>query len=210
MINNYDNLARHYDFLSRLVFSKSQVNAQVNQLAFIANNSSILIVGGGTGWILEEIVKIHPKGLKITYVEISSKMIDLSKARNCGNNEVLLINSSIEEFDDEQYFDCILTPFLFDNFSAERCGKVFQKLNFMLNNKGLWLLVDFTAHSSRGVWWKKLFLYVMYKFFSVLSHVEAKALVNMIPFFENAEYKIVEERFYYSQFIQAIVFQKQK
>ncbi|RZL54089.1 MAG: methyltransferase type 12, partial [Pedobacter sp.] len=75
MINNYDKIANQYDTLSRLVFFKSQVNAQINQLHNIPKDSSVLIVGGGTGWILEEIVKLHPSGIKIIYVEISAKML---------------------------------------------------------------------------------------------------------------------------------------
>ncbi|WP_029204172.1 class I SAM-dependent methyltransferase [Pedobacter agri] len=111
MINNYDKIANYYDSLSRLVFGKSQVNAQINQLKSITKNSSILIVGGGTGWILEEIGKRHPSGLKITYVEISAKMLVLSKDRDYGANSVLFIHSSIEDFNLEDHFNIILTPF---------------------------------------------------------------------------------------------------
>jgi hypothetical protein len=49
MLNNYDKIAGHYDTLSRLVFFKSQVNAQINQLPYIQWDSHVLIVGGGTG-----------------------------------------------------------------------------------------------------------------------------------------------------------------
>lgn len=82
MNNNYDKLANHYDTLSRLVFFKSQVNSQINQLQYIQENSHVLIVGGGTGWILEELAKVYTNGLKIVYVEISAKMIALSQKRN--------------------------------------------------------------------------------------------------------------------------------
>lgn len=191
-----------------MVFGKSQVDAQVNQLKSIPRNSSILIVGGGTGWILQEIAKVHSTGLKITYVEISSKMIALSKARNCGENEVAFINSGIEEFDDVKHYDTILTPFLFDNFSAERCDVVFQKLNLMLNKRGLWLLVDFTLHSKSGNWWKRIFLKVMYTFFSFISDVEAENLIDMSPYFKKAGFKINEERLYYNEFIKAVIYQK--
>lgn len=208
MINNYDKIANYYDSLSRLVFGKSQVDAQINQLKNITKNSSILIVGGGTGWILEEIAKVHSTGLMITYVEISSKMTALSKARNYGDNELVFINLGIEEFNDGKNFDIILTPFLFDNFSEERCDVVFQKLNHMLNKGGLWFLVDFTVHSKIGNWWKRFFLKVMYKFFSIISHVETEILVDMAPHFEKADYKIIEERFYYGKFIKAAIYQK--
>lgn len=208
MINNYDKIAKHYDSLSRLVFGKSQVAAQVNQLNNIKENSAILIVGGGTGWILEEIAKLHPSGLKITYVEISAQMLALSKTRNCGKNEVFFSHSSIEDFSLEDHFDIILTPFLFDNFSSERCNTVFQKLSYRLNKGGLWFLVDFTIQAKSGKWWKKLFLKVMYKFFGLISNVEANNLVDMLPYFNDANYKLLEERSYYGQFIKAMIYQK--
>ncbi|AZI24326.1 methyltransferase domain-containing protein [Pedobacter sp. G11] len=208
MINNYDKIANYYDSLSRLVFGKSQLNAQINQLKNITKNSSILIVGGGTGWILEEIGKRHPSGLKITYVEISAKMLKLSKDRDYGANSVLFIHSSIEDFNLEDHFNIILTPFLFDNFAQERCHLVFQKLDVRLNKDGLWFLVDFTTQPKSGKWWKKLFLKVMYKFFGLISDVEASNLVDMSPYFNDAGYKIIEERSYYGQFIKALIYQK--
>ncbi|WP_431293951.1 class I SAM-dependent methyltransferase [Pedobacter sp. P26] len=113
MNNNYDKIANHYDTLSRLVFFKSQVNAQVNQLQYIPKDSSVLIAGGGTGWILEEITKIYPSGLKIVYVEISAKMIALSQKREFKNNQVKFVNLGIEDFSTDTVFDVVLTPFLF-------------------------------------------------------------------------------------------------
>ena len=120
MLNNYDKIANQYDFLSKVVFLKSQVQAQVNQLKYIPEKSSILIVGGGTGWILEELAKVHPSGLDIVYVEISQKMIALSKTRDVGNNNVEFVHLGIEDFKTDLLFDAILTPFLFDNFVKNR------------------------------------------------------------------------------------------
>jgi hypothetical protein len=59
MLNNYDKIAGHYDTLSRLVFFKSQVNAQINQLRYIQENSHILIVGGGR--TLENLYRIKDR-----------------------------------------------------------------------------------------------------------------------------------------------------
>jgi len=97
MRNNYDRIARYYDVLSRMVFFRAQLKAQIDQLHFIPANSSVLIVGGGTGWILEEIAKVHSSGLRITYVEISAKMLDLSRKRKVGANEVTFVHSPAEE-----------------------------------------------------------------------------------------------------------------
>lgn len=210
MNNNYDKIANHYDTLSRLVFFKSQVNAQISQLQYIPKNSSVLIVGGGTGWILEEIAKIYSGGLKIVYVEISAKMIVLSQKRNCKNNQVEFVNLSIEGFETDIVFDVILTPFLFDNFAEQRAAKVFNQLNAYLKEEGLWFLVDFSLNQTNGSWWKWLLLKSMYSFFKLLGIVEATRLIDMNPYFLNAGYQILELQSYYGSFIRAIIYKKIK
>ena len=210
MFNNYDKIAGHYDTLSRLVFFKSQVNAQINQLRHIQGNSHVLIVGGGTGWILEELSKIYTSGLKIVYVEISAKMIALSQKRNHKNNHVEFVNIAIEDFKTDIVFDVILTPFLFDNFAEQRAAKVFGQLNVYLKKDGLWFLVDFSLDKTNGNWWKWLLLRSMYGFFKLLGIVEANQLIDMNPYFVNANYLIVEERLYYGSFIKATIFRKIK
>lgn len=208
MVNNYDKIARYYDVLSRAVFRQSQIIAQVNQLKFIKENTAILIVGGGTGWILDEISKLNLTGLSITYVEISSKMVALSKKRIHSNNQIEFINIGIEEFAAVSNFDLILTPFVFDNFSRQRAEMVFDKLDSLLNKNGYWFLTDFTTQGKNANWWKKIFLKLMYTFFKMISNVEAKTLVDVYPIFSKSGYTILEERFYYSQFIKATVFKK--
>jgi ubiquinone/menaquinone biosynthesis C-methylase UbiE len=208
MNNNYDKIANHYDTLSRLVFFKSQVNAQIDQLHHIPKNSSVLIVGGGTGWILEEIARINPGGLKIVYVEISAKMLALSQKRNYKNNQVEFVNLGIEDFRTDTVFDVILTPFLFDNFAEQRVAKVFDQLNEYLKKDGLWFLVDFSLNKNNGNWWKWLLLKSMYSFFKLLGIVEANHLIDMNHYFLNAGYKIFELRLYYGNFIKAVIFKK--
>ncbi|TCD27237.1 class I SAM-dependent methyltransferase [Pedobacter psychrodurus] len=208
MNNNYDKIANHYDALSRLVFFKSQVNAQINQLRYIQENSHVLIVGGGTGWILEELAKIYAAGLKIVYVEISAKMIALSQKRNYKNNQVEFVNLGIEDFKTDLLFDVILTPFLFDNFAEQRAAKVFGQLNEYLKTDGLWFLVDFSLHKKNGRWWKSLLLSSMYSFFKLLGIVEADKLIDMASYFLKANYLTVEERLYYGGFIKATIFKK--
>ncbi|MEH3111894.1 class I SAM-dependent methyltransferase [Pedobacter terrae] len=210
MNNNYDKIANHYDTLSRLVFFKSQVNAQVNQLQYIPKNSAVLIVGGGTGWILEEIAKMYPDGLKIVYVEISAKMLAISQKRDCKNNQVEFVSLGIEDFRTHILFDVILTPFLFDNFAEKRAAKVFEQLNGYLKRDGLWFIVDFSLDKGDGKWWKWLLLNSMYSFFKLLGIVEANQLINMHPYFLNFDYQIVEQRFYYRDFIKAVIYKKNK
>lgn len=208
MTNNYDHIANYYDRLSRMVFFKSQVNAQIDQLIYIPENSSVLIVGGGTGWILEELAKVRPAGLHIVYVEISANMISLSRDRNPGANEVEFVNQGIEDFSSSMSFDVILTPFLFDNFSAQRAGVVFKQLDLLLKENGYWLFVDFSLKGERGRWWKSAFLQLMYSFFKLIRIVEASELTDMEPYFKNTGYQGIANKSCYAGFIQSQVYRK--
>ena len=86
---NYNKIAPVYDLLSRLVFGGAIVNAQRLLLPGLPRGQyRVLIVGGGTGWILDELGKQRPQGITVDYVEVSEKMISISKKRNWGANTV--------------------------------------------------------------------------------------------------------------------------
>lgn len=208
MQNNYDIIAPYYDVLSRLVFFRAQVKAQIDQLVFIPAHSNILIVGGGTGWILEEIAKIHGSGLNITYVEISAKMLELSENRDVKENVVTYINSPAEDFKTDQKFEVVITAFLFDNFSDEKITFVFNELNGMLKPGGVWLFCDFYYNEDSGKNWQWYLLKTMYLFFNKISNVEAKALINTEKSFTEKGFIQLKTAYYYSGFIKAITYQK--
>jgi ubiquinone/menaquinone biosynthesis C-methylase UbiE len=208
MKNNYDNIARYYDFLSRIVFRTAQQDAQTALLPYIQAGSTVLIAGGGTGWILEEMTKICPPGLHIYYVEISANMIALAKQRKY-QHEVTFVNMAIEDFnkDRSDTFDVIITPFLFDNFSRERIKPVFLHLHGMLSPGGKWLFTDF-HYQQKAPLWQRTLLRSMYIFFRILCHVEADALADIEPLFKEHHYKGLFEAFYFGRFIRTAVYCK--
>jgi ubiquinone/menaquinone biosynthesis C-methylase UbiE len=206
MVNNYDHIASSYDRLSRLVFFNAQTRAQTVQLPFIAPGSNILIVGGGTGWILKEIAQIHPKGLTITYNEISANMIKLAQKVNAGENKVLFLQGAIEEQLLEQNFDVIITAFLFDNFASTRATQVFHKLDQLLKDGGLWLFSDFSPTQSKA--WHTLLLKLMYAFFKCIAQVEASSLFNTSKLFQQHGYQSIFQEQYFGKFIESIVYKK--
>ncbi|MCX2485558.1 class I SAM-dependent methyltransferase [Pedobacter sp. MR2016-24] len=208
MPNNYDPIASVYDTLSRMVFFRSQVKAQLHQLHYLSAGQRILIVGGGTGWILEEISKVHRTGLTITYVEVSAKMLELSKKRNTANHAVTFIHSPIEEFSIGGMYDVVITAFLFDNFMEKKVVQVFHQLHTQLNSKGFWLFTDFYYTKRSGRIWQLYLLKLMYWFFRQVSDVEAKALIHTEGYFVDKGYRVLQEQYYYGKFIQSIVYQK--
>jgi ubiquinone/menaquinone biosynthesis C-methylase UbiE len=204
---DFNKVAYPYDFISRLVFGDSLVKAQVSTLHYIPLNSNILIVGGGTGWILEEIAKIHNSGLNISYVEISSAMIDLSKKRNWKNNNVSFFHQSIENFHSGKQFDVIITPFFFDLFKRKKVEMLFYDLDKKLKKDGLWLYTDFIPEKYQIHLWQKVLLKTMYFFFGITSKVEARKLIDM-DFYFTKGYTKTSENWFYGRFIRAVVYQK--
>ncbi len=206
--NNYDAISGSYDVLSRTIFLNAQVNAQVEQLEHIKAGASVLIVGGGTGWILEEITKIHREGLDIIYVELSEKMLARAKRRDYGSNQVEFVHSDIETYACPHEFDVIHTAFLFDNFVDSRAIWVFHLLFKHLKLGGMWLYTDFKVDPGKGVRWKSTMLNLMYAFFRKIAHVEASKMPAMDQYFANNNFKILKQKQYYKGFIESIIFQK--
>ena len=193
--------------LSRIVFGKNIVKAQVCLLQYVQAHSSILIVGGGTGWILEELTKQYPSGLIIDYVENSAEMIALSKSRNCGSNVVNYIKLPIEDFKSSELYNVILTPFVFDNFTHEKAGVMFARLNAMLKKQGNWLYADFVHNENEGKLWQKFLLKTMYLFFRITTDIETHELADVEVYFEDDYEKVFERRFYL-KFIKSLVYRK--
>ncbi len=189
--------------LSRAVYGMALVNAQVYLLQYIPANARVLIVGGGTGWILEEMTKIHPSGLNITYVEIAPKMMALSKKRNTCDNHVVFINDAIENVSLPANFDLVLTPFLFDNFTEHTTQKVFDHIRPLLKANGLWLNCDF-QHS--GKWWQGVLLRSMILFFRAVCHIEASHLPDVEKHFKGHDYKAMAKQAFFSDFIVSTVY----
>jgi ubiquinone/menaquinone biosynthesis C-methylase UbiE len=205
---DFNAIARPYDLMSRLVFGNALMDAQITLLEYIPADSHILIVGGGTGWILEEITKIHNAGLKITYVEVAATMIALSKKRNTGQNEVLFVHKPIEDYQTEQLFDVIITPFFFDLFVESKVNSLFHGLDNKLKTGGLWLYTDFIPKKHQKRLWQKVLLKAMYIFFGLVSKVDARELTDMDDYFEK-RYVCILNKWFYGKFIRSNAYRKQ-
>ena len=201
---SYDFVSSFYDRLAKLVFGTAQLDAQAWSLHHIPVGARILIAGGGSGWILEEISKIHSKGLTITYIDASPRMIALARQRGVASNKVVFIADTIEKFAaDSAEYDIVITPFLFDNFSEDTAALAFSALHSNLRATGKWLYVDFAQTPKLS---QKLLLKSMYFFFGLLAGIKARQLPNMERLFGENGYKALDMKQFHSGFITAIVY----
>jgi len=198
MAANFNNAARFYDKLSLIIYGRALINAQVYLLQYIPANAWILIVGGGTGWILEEIAKMNPAGLNITYIEVSANMMALSKKRNIANNSVVFINDAIENVSLKADFDVVITPFLFDNFTKQTTQRVFSDIHPLLKPDGFWLNCDFQLN---GKWWQRVLLKSMFLFFWIVCNIEASQLPDIEKHFDEHAYKAFAQQTFFGDFI---------
>jgi ubiquinone/menaquinone biosynthesis C-methylase UbiE len=205
MAANFNNSAWFYDRLSRLVYGKALINAQLYLINYIKPHSKILIVGGGTGWILEELTKLHPSGLDIIYVEVAADMMALSRKRNTGDNHTTFIQGAVEILNLQPDFDAIITPFLFDNFTEQTLKTVFTHLHHSLKPGSQWLNADFQL---TGKWWQQFLLKSMFVFFRIVCGIEANKLPGIEAHFNLSGYGVVGEKTFYNDFIVARVYGK--
>lgn len=176
--NNFDKIAPYYDQFARLIFSDSIKKAQVEFLDQIAPKSKVLILGGGTGWILQEVMT-KEKDVVIFYVEKSSKMLEIARSQLDSENlqKIHFIHNSIEDWNTEINFDMLICNFFLDVFTEQKLQQqIIPKLKFLLKPEGKLLVADF--QNKKNLLWQKLILWMMHVFFGKVSKLESKHLSN--------------------------------
>ncbi len=175
---NFNWVAPVYDTLAFIVFGHRLQRAQGVYLNRIPLGSSVLIVGGGTGWLLEQVlVRCQPK--HTVYLETSSQMVARASRRMLRN---ALMGSVDFRVGDEtallpgDQFDVIITPFVLDLFTETTLqSSIIPPLLAALKPGGTWLVTDFIQPPA---FWQKTLLWFMIRFFRLTAGIEATKLAN--------------------------------
>ncbi|WP_018479704.1 class I SAM-dependent methyltransferase [Pontibacter roseus] len=210
--SGFDSVAPFYDGLSRLVFGDALRQAQLIFLPAIPNQPRVLLIGGGSGWLLEQLLRLRP-GMTVTYLEASSKMLQRARQRIAGKDSALphrvIFRLGTEDaLLPHEQFDVILTPFLLDLFPDERLQHLMDRLFDALTADGLWFFSDFWPAQTPPPLWQRLLLKIMYAFFGIISGVKATAIPDFARHF--ARFALQEEasNAFYGGMVQAKVFRK--
>ena len=198
--NNFDGIAFIYDRLAKLIFGKSIIKSQRHFLTKIPDKATILILGGGTGWILQEITKIKPN-VEIIFIDASARMIEVAQLKSTGKN-IRFIQGTENHIPDQQ-FDVVITNFYLDLFREESLSGVIFKVKSSLAPRAIWIATDFVNQRP----WHKTTLKLMYLFFLITCNIEAKQLPDWNKALNHIGGKKIESKFFYRNFIEATVFQ---
>lgn len=207
-MNNFNRVSSYYDPLSRLIFGNSLRHSQILYLDDIPENGNVLILGGGTGWLLAELLRKKPS-VNVWYVDAASAMIGLAKKKVSGlpHERIRFIHGTQDAIPAEVRFDAAITYFLMDLFTTPTVFDIISKVKNALVPEGLWLMTDFVKTEKR---WHRMLLKSMYYFFRHTSGVEAKELPPWEPLMLASGLSIEKEEFFYNGFIKAVEFLNMK
>lgn len=164
--NDFNFVAPFYDLLVRLVFGKKLWEAQKTHLHLVEKGSSVLVLGGGTGRILEWL-----PDCKITYIDASKKMIEKAKKRGAAN----FICSDFLAYESTETFDWIICPFFLDCFEDKEFDLVVRKIEGLLNPNSKMIVTDFKADAAG----QRLIVRSMILFFRVFARLGSKKLLEI-------------------------------
>jgi tRNA (cmo5U34)-methyltransferase len=201
-MNNFDSVAGFYDQLSTMVFGTAIRRAQTTHLSDIPQGSNVLILGGGTGWLLSELSEANPT-CKVWYIDASSRMISRSK-KNIRNStqEIVFIHGTENSIPVGIKFDAVITNFYLDLFPQDLCISIIHKIRSAIQTNGLWLVSDFI----NTTWWHGVMLRIMYGFFRLLCGIEGSSLPPWKNLLEKNGFKEDKSGEFFGGFIKSAVF----
>jgi tRNA (cmo5U34)-methyltransferase len=202
-LNRFNALAGVYDTLVELVFGNSVRQAQRHYLKEIPTASNVLILGGGTGWIIRELLLVNPTAT-IWYVEASSAMIERSKKKmlHFPGSTVHFIHGTEDSIPEVATFNVVITAFFLDLFTPSSLVCVIEKIKKSLVPDAMWLATDFVNQANR---WQGVMLRVMYFFFRFVCRIEAKQLPQWEKLLRHYGYKEIKSHYFFYSFIKTAV-----
>lgn len=199
--SGFDFLAPFYDGLARLFIGRDIVNSQLYFLKIFKECNHLLILGGGSGWILNFIGREFPD-LKIDYIDISPMMINSARKKYGGNKNINFIQGTESNIPDRLY-DGVITNFYLDMFHERSLKVVIQKIKRSLTENAFWVVTDFVNERRQH----RMMLWWMYQFFELIARIEATHLPDWQNQMAIAEFKIVESKNFKSGFIKSNLYQ---
>lgn len=203
MANNFNFVAPFYDALARIVFGNTIRASQKTYLREINDDYKILVLGGGTGWILQEL-DLQKKSIYVEYVEASVKMLEKAKSRGPFDN--ITVNFVLDDsYQTSNKFDAVLTFFFLDVFNHTNLVSWVKRIDELLKSDGKWLITDFKKSSRRS---HRVLLQLMHAFFKMTCNLEVSTLLDIFKFVEDQGYAKQRSQYFYNQMIESAVYKK--
>ena len=204
----FDRVAWCYDVLAGLVFGPAQRRAQQAALVGLpAGAPHVLILGGGTGWVLLEVLRCRPQAT-VLYLEASPKMLARARtrlARVCpaATTQVEFRHGTQAALTPTEQFDSVVTFFVLDCLALPELAGALAQLRKAQRPGATWLIADFRP-ARRG--WRRALLTLMYTFFRLTTGLRATELPALRPALASLGLQAVDHGTFFGGAIEAVVF----
>ena len=196
----FDSIAKYYDLLARLVFGSSILSSQTIFLNKIPPSSNVLVLGGGTGWWLKELL-FNISGCRILYIERSVEMMKLAMKANKDSRIVFMLGTE-NSLNSWNEFDVVITFFFLDLFQEKKLQEVIEKIRLSMKPNALWLAADFV----KTKWWHSVMLSMMYAFFWFTTGLRNQRLPNWDKLLLQNRLENVARVVFYESFIMSALY----
>lgn len=202
-MNGYNRLAPFYDLLKKIVFGNALNEAAISHTPSEQNTAKILVVGGGTGYILDHL----PKTSSVDFVDDSSKMILRARKRKHPTN-VHFHCLSYFDFIPTSKYDTVYFNFFLDLFSEGEIMTLLNKVNKELKPNGRLIVTDFKPITQQTRHWKKLLLRTVIVFFKYTVKHKRSTIVNIKNTLQNADFQPQTSKDFFSGMVFASIWKK--
>lgn len=206
---DFDRIAWCYDALAGLVFGGSLRAAQRAALAGLpAGAPHVLVLGGGTGWVLGEVLRRRPRAT-VLYLEASGPMLAraaarLRRASPAAGGQVEFRRGTEAALGPAERFDAVVTFFVLDCFPAAALGPALGRLAAARRPGAPWLLADF-CQPRRG--WQRALLGTMYWFFGAVAALRTRQLPDLHAALAGQGLQPGQQAFFFGGAVEGTVFQ---
>lgn len=145
-VNNYDSLARYYDFLAKLISFNLIAKSQSYYLDQLADVKRCLILGGGTASCMNQLLTRNTD-LEICYVDNSQKMRQIAK-KNLDGQHDNRVTFKDELSQVQGNFDAVLLFYYLDLYDSPTLKLELSKIDGYLTRKAKILVADFLPSQS--------------------------------------------------------------
>lgn len=200
---NFDPVARPYDALAELVYWGAIQQSRKYFVEEINANSTILVVGGGTGEILEEL----PSGLFVDYVEPSAAMIRKASGRRHKLAHINFIQCELSKIKSGQQYDWIICNYVLDLFEKDELRLHLLLIKDLMSSASRLIVTDFQI--QQGKIWQFILSTAMHLFFRLTTGLLKSKLLDLnSSLIENGFSRIRNQTFYGAFIFSAIYCKK--
>lgn len=195
----FDLLSGFYDLMLWSTSGNAILKSQTALLSCLPEIKTVLILGGGTGSFLVEL--LNRKNIEsVTYADISAGMIKKTQNKIQKRipeqlSKVKFICGEIDSIHHEENFDLVITNYFLDQFETEELGLLLDKIAGHLIHSGYWYVADF-SFSQKPSFIKKIIHQILYLFFRTICNITAKNVPDLKTEMKEIKLKLKAERYF--------------